>query len=167
MMFLKQRWEMGYKDMTVACSGPFVSLDMYKAVCGDDAFEGAVGAYYAPWEFKKTEVNPKYIAQCQEALAMAAEKTGKPYEYTGEIAWLPSHVLILVQAMQKAGTVDDTDAIMKAIRGGTFDTTVGKWTMSGEKTYGSPVVFGTPAPLCIIQGGQEVYLSEHPMEPLP
>jgi hypothetical protein len=69
--------------------------------------------------------------------------------------------------MQKAGTVDDPDAIMNAIRGGTFDTTVGKWTMSGAQTYGSPVVFGTAAPMCTIQGGKEVYLSEHPMEPLP
>jgi len=167
MAFVKQRWELGYKDMKVGCSGPFVSLDMYKAVCGADAFEGAIGAYYDNSQFKKTEVNPKYVAQCQEALRIAAEKTGKPYAYTGEIAWLPSHVLILVQAMQKAGTVDDTDAIMEAIRGGTFDTTVGKWTMSGAETYGSAVVFGTPAPLCIIQGGEEVYLSEHPMEPLP
>jgi branched-chain amino acid transport system substrate-binding protein len=167
MAFAKQRWEMGYKDMKVACSGPFVSLDMYKAVVGADAFEGAIGAYYDNSQFKKTKVDPKYIAQCQEALKIAAEKTGKPYAYTGEIAWLPSHVLILVQAMQKAGTVDDTDAIMKAIRGGTFDTTIGKWTMSGAETYGSPVVFGTPACLCIIQGGKEVYLSEHPMEPLP
>jgi len=167
MMFLKQRYEMGYKDMKVFCSGPFVSLDMYKAVCGVDAFEGAIGYYYAPWEFKKTKVNPKHIEQCREALQLASQKTGKPYEYTGEIHWVPTHFSILVQAMQKAGTVDDPDAIMKAIRGGTFDTPVGKWTMSGEKTYGSPIVFGNPGCLCIIKGGKEVYLSEHPMEPLP
>jgi len=167
MMFLKQRYEMGYKDMNVACSGPFVDLDMYKAVCGADAFEGAIGAYYANWEYKKTKVNPKYVAMCQEAMRLAAEKQGEPYVYTGWTPWVPSHLLILAQAMEKAGTVDDTDAIMKAIRGGTFDTTAGKFKMSGAKTYGSPVVFGCPAPLCIIQGGEEVYLSEHPMEPLP
>jgi ABC-type branched-subunit amino acid transport system substrate-binding protein len=167
MLFSKQRWEMGYKDMKVACSGPFVDIRMYKAVVGADAAQGLIAAYYDNSQFKETKVNPKYIAQCQEALRIAAEKTGKPYAYTGEIAWLPSHVLILVQAMQKAGTVDDPDAIMKAIRGGTFDTTIGKWTMSGEKTYGSAVVFGTPGALCTIQGDKEVYLSEHPMEPIP
>ena len=167
MLFSKQRWEMGYKDMKVGCSGPFVDINIYKAVCGPDAAQGLIGAYYDNSQFKETKVNPKYIAQCQEALRIAAEKTGKPYTYTGEIAWLPSHVLILVQAMQKAGTVDDTDAIMKAIRGGTFDTTIGKWTMSGEKTYGSAVVFGSPAPLCTIQGDKEVYLSEYPTKPLP
>jgi len=166
MAFLKQRYEMGYKDMNVACSGPFVNLDMYKAVVGAEAFEGAIGDYQDPSKFK-TPINPKYIAQCQEALKLAAEKTGKPYAYTGENHWIPSHPQILAQAMQKAGSVDDPDAIMKAIRGGTFDTAIGKWTMSGEKTYGSPIVFGNPAAMCIIKNGQETYLGEHPVEPLP
>lgn len=167
MAFLKQRYEMGYKDMKVACSGPFVNLDMYKAVVGAAAFEGAIGAYEDNSKFKITKVNPKYVAECQEALKVAAQKTGKPYEYTGEIKWTPTHPQILIQAMQKAGTVSDADAIMKAIRGGTFDTAVGKWTMSGTQTYGSPVNFGDTGCLCIIKGGKEVYLSEHPMEPIP
>ncbi|MCX6005336.1 MAG: ABC transporter substrate-binding protein [Chloroflexi bacterium] len=167
MAFLKQRWEMGYKDMKVACSGPFVSIDMYKMVVGADALEGAIGAYEDNSKFKITKVNPKYIDMCQEALKIAAQKTGKPYEYTGEIKWVPAHTQILVQAMQKAGTVDDPDAIMNAIRGGTFDTVVGKWTMSGAETYGSAVNFGDTGALCIIKDGKEVYLSEHPMEPIP
>ena len=98
---------------------------------------------------------------------MVSEKQGKPFTYTGWIGWGPSHLLILAQAMEKAGTVDDPDAIMKAIRGGTFDTTTGKFTMSGAKTYGSPIVFGTPGALSHIVGDKEVYLSEHPMAPLP
>ena len=167
MTFLKQRYEMGYKDMKVGCTGPFVSMDVYNAVVGADAVQGAIGGYYAPWEFKKTKVDPKYIAQCQEAMKIAAQTTGAPFEYTGEMPWVPSHILILTQAMQKAGSVDDPDAIMQAIRGGTFDTTVGKWTMSGAQTYGSPVVFGTAGCLCSIQGGKEVYISEHPMDPIP
>ena len=167
MAFLKQRYEMGYKDMKVGCSGPFVSMDMYKAVVGAAAFEGAIGAYDDNSKLKKTQVNPKYVAECQEALKIAAKTTGNPYEYTGEIKWIPTHPQILVQAMQKAGTVDDPDAIMKAIRGGTFDTAQGKWTMSGAQTYGSPVLFGNTGQMCIIQGGKEVYLSEHPMDPIP
>jgi ABC-type branched-subunit amino acid transport system substrate-binding protein len=167
MAFLKQRYDMGEIDMKVGCAGPFVDLDMYKAVVGADAFEGAIGQYWANWDFKKTKVDPKWVAMCQETMNIVSKDQGKPATYSGWIGWGPSHVLILAQAMQKAGTVDDTDAIMQAIRGGTFDTTVGNWTMSGEKTYGSAVVFGCPSALCIIQGGKEVYLSEHPMEPLP
>lgn len=165
--FAKQRWEMGYKDMKVGHSGPFVDIKMYKAIVGADAAQGMIGQYWANWDFKKTKVNPKYIAMCQEAMSMVAEKQGKPFAYTGWIGWFPSHLLILSQAMQRAGTVNDADAIMKEIRGGTFDTTTGKWTMSGAKTYGSPIVFGTPSALCTIQGDKEVYLSEHPMEPIP
>ncbi len=104
---------------------------------------------------------------CQEVNAIVSKKQGKPFNYSGWVGWLPNHLLILSQAMQKAGTVDNTDAIMKAIRGGTFDTTIGKWTMSGAKTWGSPVVFGTPAALCTIKGDKEVYLSEHPSTPIP
>jgi branched-chain amino acid transport system substrate-binding protein len=167
MAFLKQRYEMGYKDMKVGCSGPFVSMDMYKAVVGADALEGAIGSYDDNSKFKITKVNPKYVAECQDTLKLAAQKTGKPYEYTGEMKWIPTHPQILVQAMQKAGTVDDPDAIMKAIRGGTFDTAMGNWTMSGEKTYGSAVNYGNTGCMCIIQGGKEVYLTEHPMDPLP
>jgi branched-chain amino acid transport system substrate-binding protein len=167
MAMLKQRYEMGYKDMNVACSGPLVSLDLYKAIVGADAFEGAISAYYDSSKFKKTKVNPKYLDMAQEALQIASQTTGSPFIYCGDYPYVATHVPILTQAMTMAGTVDDPDAIMKAIRGGTFDTTVGKWTMSGAQTYGSPVVFGCTGALSIIKNGEEVYLSEHPMEPLP
>jgi branched-chain amino acid transport system substrate-binding protein len=167
MAFAKQRWEMGYKEMRVGHSGPFVDVNMYNAVCGPDAAQGFIGQYWADWDFKETKVNPKYVAMCQETMKIVSQKQGKPFAYTGWIGWLPSHLLILAQAMQKAGTVDDPDAIMKAIRGGTFDTTTGKFAMSGAKTYGSPIVFGTPSALCFIKGDKEVYLSEYPMKPLP
>jgi hypothetical protein len=167
MAFLKQRYEMGYKDMKVGCSGPFVSMDMYKAVVGAAAFEGAIGSYDDNSKLKITKVNPKYVAECQAALKIAAQKTKGPYEYTGEMKWIPTHPQILVQAMQQAGTVDDADAIMKVIRGGTFDTAMGKWTMSGAKTYGSAVCYGNTGQMCIIKDGKEVYLAEHPMDPLP
>ncbi len=98
---------------------------------------------------------------------MRRKRQADPYEYTGEMKWIPTHPQILVQAMQQAGTVDDADAIMKAIRGGTFDTAMGKWTMSGAKTYGSAVNYGNTGQMCIIKDGKEVYLAEHPMNPLP
>ena len=167
MAFAKQRWEMGYKDMRVGHSGPFITPLAYIGVCGKEAAQGLIAEYSAPWDYKKTKVNPKYIKMCRKVMKMVSEKQGRPYTYTGGIGWFPSHLLILAQAMEKAGTVDDTDAIMEAIRGGTFDTTVGKWTMSGEKTYGSPIVFGSPCALSTIKGDKEVYLAEYPMKPLP
>jgi hypothetical protein len=128
-------------------------------VCSSDLF--------GIWDFKETRINTKYIGMCREVMSTLSQKQGAPYTYNDWIGWLPSHLLILAQAMQKAGTVDDADAIMKAIRGGAFDTTAGEFTMSGEKTYGSPVVFGCPCAICMVQGGSAVYLSEHPLRSVP
>jgi hypothetical protein len=69
--------------------------------------------------------------------------------------------------MQKAGTVDDTDALMKVIRGGTFDLTTGQYTFSGAQTYGSSVVLVTGILQCQIQGDKEVYYSQFFLPPLP
>jgi ABC-type branched-subunit amino acid transport system substrate-binding protein len=140
---------------------------MYINVSGMEASQGFMGQYSANWDFKKTKVDPKKIQKCQEVMKIMSEKIGKPFTYTSWIAWGPHHLEILAQAMQKAGTVDNTDAIMKAIRGGTFDTTIGKFTMSGAKTYGSPIVFGNPGVMSQIKGTKEVYLSEYPLTHLP
>jgi len=164
--FVKQRWEMGY-NWPVAQAGGLAEINVYMDACGYDAVQGLIGGYFGIWNFKETKVNPEYIYMCQQVMQTLSDKQGSPYTYTDWIGWLPSHLLILAQAMQKAGTVEDTDAIMKAIRGGTFDTTAGEFTMSGEKTYGSPVVFGCPCAISIIKGGTAVYLSEHPLRFIP
>jgi len=165
-LLVKQRWDAGY-DWPIGQAGGLAEVDIYLDACGYEAAQGLIGSYFGVWDFKETAVNPKYVAMCQEVMETLSERHGEEYAYTDWIGWLPSHLLILAQAMQQAGTVDDTDAIMEAIRGGTFDTTAGTFKMSGEETYGSAVVFGCPCAICIIQGNQEVYLSEHPMVSIP
>jgi branched-chain amino acid transport system substrate-binding protein len=166
MMMAKQRWEMGYK-WPVGQGGVIIDPAMYIAVCGRDAAQGLMGSYFGIWDYKKTKVDPKLIALCQETQKVVSQKQGKPFTYTGWIGWLPNHLLILAQAMQKAGTVDNADAIMKVIRGGTFSTTTGTYTLSGAKTYGSPVFFGEPGCVSRIEGDKEVYFSEHPLRSIP
>lgn len=165
-LFVKQRWNAGYK-WPVGQAGGLADASIYIDACGYDAAQGLIGSYFGIWDFKETRVNPEYVTMCQQVMKTLSDKHGKPFAYTDWIGWLPSHLLMLSQAMQQAGTVDDTDAIMKTIRGGTFDTTAGRYKMSGEKTYGSPIVFGCPCAICIIQGDQEVYLSEHPVKSIP
>ncbi len=167
MLILKQRWEMGYKDWKIGTAGAMLDPKMYIGVSGMEASQGFISQYDANWNFKKTIVNPKYVKMCQTVQKMASDAIGKPYNYTGWIEWVPAHLQILVQAMQKANTVDDTAAIMKAIRGGTFDTVSGKYTMSGKKTYGAAVVFGNPGVMSQIKGDKEVYFSESPWTPIP
>ncbi len=165
-LFVKQRWDAGYK-WPVAQAGGLAETSVYIGACGYDAVQGLIGGYFGIWDFKETRVNPKYVSMCQEVMKTLSDKQGRPYTYTDWIGWLPSHLLVLSQAMQKAGTTEDTGAIMKVIRGGTFDTTAGKFKMSGVKTYGSPIVFGCPCAISIIQGDKAVYLSEHPVKSIP
>ncbi len=167
MLMTRQRWEMGYKNWKVGTAGGILDPNIIIEVAGNQAAQGFIGQYYTIWNFKKNKVNPKYVKMCQDVMQIVSKKQGEPFTYTGWIGWGPNHLLILAQAMEKAGTIDDPDKIMEAIRGGTFDTTIGKFTMSGEKTYGSPVVFGSPGALSRIQGKKEVLFTEHPMKPLP
>ena len=165
-LFVKQRWDAGY-NWPVAQAGGLAETSVYIDACGYDAVQGLIGGYFGIWDFKETRVNPKYVSMCQEVMKTLSDRKSRQYTYTDWIGWLPSHLLILSQAMQKAGTTEDTDAIMKVIRGGTFDTTAGKFKMSGGKTYGSPIVFGCPCAISIIQGDKAVYLSEHPVKSIP
>ena len=163
---LKQRWESGYKDMKISSSGPISFPQVWINTAGYDAVQGYIASWGALWEVKDRPLNEKQIAMLQETMRLLSEKEGKPYTYTGWTSF-PSQLNILAQAMQRAGTVDDTDAIMKVIRGGTFDLTTGQYTFSGAQTYGSPVVLVTGILQCQIQGDKEVYYSQCFLPPLP
>jgi len=164
--FVKQCRDAGYK-WTLGQAGGLADIDDYIGSCGFDAMQGLIGSYFGIWDFQRTKVNPEYIAMCRQVMDTLSARHGKPYNYNDWIGWLPSHLLMLAQAMQKAGSATDTDVIMQAIRGGTFDTTAGTFRMSGEKTYGSPVVFGSPGAICHIQGNSAEYLAEHPVTYIP
>ena len=61
-----------------------------------------------------------------------------------------------------AGTTDP-DKVMSVLRGGTLETFLGKYTLSGSETFGSPVVFGFPCAMSIIKGNETLYLNEEPL----
>jgi hypothetical protein len=61
-----------------------------------------------------------------------------------------------------AGTTDP-DKVMSVLRGGTVETFLGKYTLSGEKTYGSPVVFGYPCDMSMIKRNEIVYIPGEPL----
>jgi ABC-type branched-subunit amino acid transport system substrate-binding protein len=158
---------MGLKYIKTGTAGGLLDPKMYIDVSGYDASQGFIAQHANPLDYKKTKVNPKFIKMFREVQDMVSKKQGKPFNYTAWTDWGCAHMQILAQAMMKAGSVDDPDKIMNAIRGGTFDTMAGKYTMSGAKTYGSPIVFGNPGCISIIKGNKEVYLSENPWKPIP
>lgn len=62
---------------------------------------------------------------------------------------------LLFSALQKAGTVSDTDAVVKAIEANkTFDGIQGKIVWGGKDTYGIDHQIATPAYLGVIEGGK-------------
>jgi hypothetical protein len=68
-----------------------------------------------------------------------------------------------LEGIQMAGTTDP-DKVMSVLRGGTVETFIGKYTLSGNTTYGSPVVFGYPCAMSIMKGSENVYLNEEPLQ---
>jgi ABC-type branched-subunit amino acid transport system substrate-binding protein len=167
MLLLKQRWAMGLKHIKIASTGGMLNPNMYYQVSGKDAAEGLITEDGDVTILKKTKINPKDVTLFKDTMALCSKNTGKTCTYTDWSAYGPTHLEILAQAMQKAGTVDDPDKIMKEIRGGTFDTMVGKYTMSGAKTYGSPIVFGNPGLMGQLKGGKSAYLGESSWTPVP
>ena len=52
---------------------------------------------------------------------------------------------------------------MKTLRGGTFETFLGRYKLTGKRFYGSDVVFGHPCAMCISKGKESIYLGEYPL----
>ena len=66
------------------------------------------------------------------------------------------------EALEQAGTTDP-DVVMKTLRGGTFETFLGRYKLTGGRFYGSDVVFGHSCAMCISKGQENVYLGEYPL----
>jgi ABC-type branched-subunit amino acid transport system substrate-binding protein len=161
-LMAKQRWAMGYKWPLVqtAC---MVDPDMFMKICGSkEAAQGVISDRPVPWELKKTAVAARYVDLAKSMDKRFMEKHGKPIVHFGAFASGATNMAQYIEAAQMAGSLDP-DKIMAVFRGGTIETFVGKYTLSGKKIYGSPVVFGYPCEMGQIQGDKEVYLGEYPM----
>jgi hypothetical protein len=91
------------------------------------------------------------------------KKAGKPLDNYGIFSIFITHLSQYIECAQSIGTTDP-DLMMKAFTGGTFDSFQGRYTYSGTKTYGAPVVFGSPCGMGIIKGDEDVYLGEYPLK---
>jgi branched-chain amino acid transport system substrate-binding protein len=161
-LMAKQRWAMGYKWPLVqtACQ---IDPKMFMQICGSkEAAQGVISDRPVPWELKKTAVTPRYVEMAKNIDKRFTEKHGNPIVHFGAFAAGVNEMAQYFEAAQMVGTLDP-DKVMGAFRGGTFETFLGKYTLSGKKLYGSPVVFGYPCEMGQIQGDKEVYLGEYPM----
>ncbi len=161
-LMAKQRWAMGYKWPMVqnACQ---IDSKTFMQICGStEAAQGVISDRPVPWELKKTVVAPRYIEMAKNVDKRFTEIHGKPISHFGAFAAGANEMVQYFEAAQQAGSLDP-DKVMGVFRGGTIETFLGKYTLSGTKIYGAPVIFGYPCAMGQIQGDKEVYLGEYPM----
>jgi branched-chain amino acid transport system substrate-binding protein len=159
-LMAKQRYQMGY-NWPIGQQAPSLDLDIMKGICGsEEAMQNLVSDYPVPWELKKVSVAPKYVDMSKRIWTRYKEIYNKEM-FTGGFSFA-NFMAQYFEALDKAGTTDP-DIVMRTIRGGTFDSFMGRYTLSGAKHYGSDVVFGHPCSMCIVKGMQTVYLGEYPL----
>jgi branched-chain amino acid transport system substrate-binding protein len=157
----KQAYQMNY-PVYVIMSGAIMDLDVIKGICGSaEAMENIGGDYSASYVLQKTTVAPYYLDLANKIKDIWKKKLNKEPN-TGVISTGAQMIGQYLAAVQKAGT-KDPDAVMKAIRGGTFDTFLGTYTYSGKETYGADVVCGYPTGVGIVKNGRIQYLNEFPI----
>ncbi len=159
-LIAKQRWEMGFKWPIVHSSDNLI--DIFFSVCGKDAAQGIMGNRNNPTELKKVVVAQKYLDMTNRIVERFQKKYGKPIDNYGVFSMAITHLSQYFECAQSIGSTDP-DAMMKAFKGGTFDSFLGRYTYSGSKTYGAPVVFGYPCAMGEVQGDKEIYLGEYPL----
>ncbi|MBN1375891.1 MAG: ABC transporter substrate-binding protein [Dehalococcoidia bacterium] len=162
-LLAKQRYQMGY-NWPIGQEASNVDLEIVKGLCGsEEAMQNIVSDWPLPWEFKKTTVSAKYLDMAKRMWERFKEENDGKEPFTGIYGGggaLP--MCQYFEAVQQAGTTDP-DEVMRTIRGGTFDSFFGKYTLSGEQYYGSKVVFGHPVCMGVIKGMETVYLGEYPL----
>ncbi|MHB1128073.1 MAG: ABC transporter substrate-binding protein [Bacillota bacterium] len=166
-MMEKTIYELGLKDkINFAGSGTLVDPKDYIKVAGFEAAQGSLHGYQAPWELKDTKVAPHMVDLANRIRQRHQEKYGEELLYAGAFDYGAGGMAMYFEALQKAGTTDP-DAVMKAIEGGTFDTFIGTYTMSGAKTYGRAVMAGTTGGMGVVEGEKPRLAVETPLTTIP
>ncbi len=158
-LLAKQRYQMGY-TWPIGQNGSIADVAMVRGIVGSvEAMQNICGSYNYPWELKKVTVAPKYLDMANRIRAKYKETHQNKEPYVSGCGIGIGTMGHYFEAVQMAGTTDP-DKVMGVLRGGTIETFLGKYTLSGSTTYGSPVVVGWPCGMGIIKGSEIVYLGE-------
>ncbi|MCX6006244.1 MAG: ABC transporter substrate-binding protein [Chloroflexi bacterium] len=161
-LMAKQRTELGY-NWPIAQASAVLDKDTIRGLTGSEkAMQNICGDYCYPWIMKKVQVAPRYLDMANRIRAEYKLKNGGKEPYAEAFGLGAGSMGQYLEGLQMAGTVDP-DKVMSVLRGGTVETFLGKYTLSGKDAYGSPVVFGYPCCMGIIKGNEYVYLNEEPM----
>jgi len=160
-LMAKQRWAMGLK-WPLAETASQMDPPMFLRLCGSEAGQGVISDRPVPWELKKTLVAPRFLEMAKTLEERHKAQYGIPIQNYGIFASSVGMTAQYLEIIQQAGTIDP-DKVMSTVRGGTFDTFLGTYKLSGQKTYGSPIVFGYPGAVGKIEGDKEIPIGEFPL----
>jgi branched-chain amino acid transport system substrate-binding protein len=141
---IKQSREMGYQGYfmyELALGG-----DLLFSVATKEAAEGFIGLDF-PWHGPNTvpelkDFSDKYVAAAGF--------------WFPELCNLPIAAECLVQAMQTAGSIDDTDKITQILETSTFNVMGQSVQFAGKEYYGANRVLAVPLTVAVIKGGELV-----------
>jgi branched-chain amino acid transport system substrate-binding protein len=161
-LLAKQRYQMGYK-WPIGSNAALLDVNTVKGIAGSlEAMQNICGDYCLPWVLKKVTVAPRYLDMANRIKEAYSTKYPGQELYAGSFGTGVPAMGHYFEAVQLAGTTDP-DKVMGVLRGGTLETFLGKYTLSGSQTYGAPVVFGFPCAMSIVRGNENVYLNEEPL----
>jgi branched-chain amino acid transport system substrate-binding protein len=161
-LIAKQRTQMGYK-WPIGSTAAILDINIVRGMAGsEEAMQNICGDYCYPWVLKKVTVAPRYLAMANRIREAYKAKYAGKEPYVGAFGVGVTSMGHYLEACQMAGTTDP-DKVMSVLRGGTLETFIGKFTLTGSETYGSPIVFGFPCAMSIIRGNESVYLNEEPL----
>jgi len=161
-LMAKQRWQMGY-NWPICQIGASLDYNIMTGIAGsEEAIQNIISDYPVPWELKKVTVAPKYLDMAKRIWDRYRELY-KEDMYLGAFGGMGiTSQGQYFEALEQAGTTDP-DTVMKTLRGGTFDSFLGRFKLTGKRFYDSDVVFGQPCAMGIYRGKDIVYLSEYPL----
>jgi len=161
-LMAKQRHEMGY-NWPICQAAPGLDMKLMKGIAGsEEALQNIVSDHPFPWDLKKVTVSDKYLNMAKKVWDKYKQTYNKEMWYGCFGGSAMNSMGQYFEIVEQAGTTDP-DAFMKTARGGTFDSFLGRYKLTGKTYYGSDVVFGYPCAMGIVKGNETVYLGEYPM----
>jgi hypothetical protein len=120
--------------------------DLLFSVATKEAAEGFIGLDF-PWHGPNTVPGLKDFSDRYVAAAGF---------WFPELCNLPIAANCLIQAMQTAGSIDDTDKITQILETSTFNVMGQSVQFAGKEYYGANRVLAVPLTVAVIKGGELV-----------
>ena len=144
---IKQGREQGFKGpMFAGVSGdPRLLLNMIGKDLATDFVWPSLDVY-----------GPAATPKIQELIKLWSTTHKEPCDLDGTAAW--DNLWVLVQAIEKAQSIDPVEVAKTLEKTNTFDTTRGKARMGGAKTFGINNVVCQPCPISRLKNGKVEFI---------